>query len=266
MATIAVAGGTGRAGRMVVAEALRRGLEVRSISRHRPSPDSPKSISDAEYVTADISSGQGLCEALAGADLLIETLDAKSGAALKVLPATSGRLLRTAAAAGIHRAVLLSIANAGQADYGYYKVQAARARQYQRAALPTAVVAATQFHDLVAGIFSSGARYGLIPVIRGVSFQPIATADVARALVDAAMESAPGSAELHGTRIIGGPEVLTMRQLVGQWKTATGRKGMTTPLPLPGSLGRFLRQGGNLVPEHAAGTITFSQWLESRAD
>ncbi|MCY0904377.1 SDR family oxidoreductase [Arthrobacter sp. H14-L1] len=266
MATIAVVGGTGTAGRMVVAEALRRGLEVRSISRRRPAPESPKRIPGADYITADVASGQGLPEALDGADLLIETLDAKSGAALKVLPATSGRLLRAAATAGVRRAVLLSIANAGQADYGYYKVQAARARQYQRATVPTAVIAATQFHDLVAGIFSSGARYGLVPVIRGVSFQPIATADVAGALVDAAMEEGVGSAALHSTRIIGGPEVLTMRQLVGQWKTATGRKGMTTPLPLPGSLGRFLREGGNLVPENTYGTITFSQWLESLAD
>ncbi|MDJ0358064.1 NmrA family NAD(P)-binding protein [Paenarthrobacter sp. PH39-S1] len=261
MVLIAVAGGTGTAGRMVVAEAARRGYGVRSLSRHLPAPDHPSRMEGPEYVVADAASGEGLAEALAGADLLIETLDAKIGAALKILPATSGRLLRAAAAAGVGRAVLLTIANAGNADYGYYKVQAARARQYERAQLPTSVVAATQFHDLVAGIFSSGARYGLVPVIRGVSFQPIATADVARALVDAAVDDA---APAHSTRTIGGPEVLTMRQLVQQWKAATGRKGMTTPLPLPGSLGRFLRQGGNLVPEHAGGTVTFSQWLDSR--
>ncbi len=262
MVLIVVVGGTGTAGRMVVAETVRRGYGVRSISRKLPAPDHPSRIEGADYVTADAASGRGLAEALAGADVLIETLDAKSGAALKILPATSGRLLRAAAAAGVGRAVLLTIANAGNADYGYYKVQAARARQYQRAEVPVAaVVAATQFHDLVAGIFSSGATYGLIPVIRGVSFQPIATADVARALLDAAVDD---PAPAHSTRIIGGPEVLTMRQLVQQWKAATGRKGMTTPLPLPGSLGRFLRQGGNLVPEHADGTVTFSQWLESR--
>lgn len=51
----------------------------------------------------------------------------------------------------------------------------------------TSVVYSTQFHNLVAGIFSAGAKVGVIPAFRGVSFQTISTADVARVLIGEAL-------------------------------------------------------------------------------
>ncbi|WP_427018874.1 SDR family oxidoreductase [Pseudarthrobacter sp. P1] len=255
MVLIAVAGGTGTAGRAVAAECLGRGLEVRVISRHIPPASSPRFVAGAAYARADVSTGEGLAEALAGVDVLIETLDARSGAALKALPATTSALL--AASAGVQRAVLLSIVNADQCAMSYYQAQAARAALYASAALPATVVFATQFHNLVAGIFAAGATVGLVPAFRGVSFQPIATADVARVLVDAALAPAAVASRV----VAGGPAVATMAELARQWKAATGRRGLVVPLPLPGAFGRFLREGRNLVPNHAVGTLGFTDWL-----
>ncbi len=259
MVKLAVAGGTGTAGRMVVAESVRRSFETRALSRHSPSADDPIRVPDAQYFRADVGSGQGLAEALAGVDVLIETLDGKSRTALKAMPDTTRTLLRAAEAAGVRRAVLLSIVNSDQSDYGYYKIQAQRAALYGQARLETTVVYATQFHDLIAAIFAGGARLGLIPAFNSVSFQPIATSDVARALVDAAVAEEPAE-----TLTVGGPEVVTMRQLAEQWKRVRSRRGLIVPLPLPGSFGAFLRAGKNLVPEHAYGRVTFRQWLQSR--
>lgn len=261
MTVIAVAGGTGTAGRAVVAEAVARGYVVRSISRHVPAPDDPRRVAGATYVLGDFHSGDGVPEALGGVDALIETLDARSGAALKALPVTTVAVLAAAARAGVGRCVLLSIVNAAQASIGYYQVQAARARSYESAGQPTGVVYATQFHNLVAGIFSVTAKTGVIPAFPGVSFQPIATADVARVLVDEAVAT---SAELHRTAVAGGPTIYSMKDLAWQWKAVTGRRGMVMSVPLPGSAGRFLRTGKNLVPNHAVGTIEFSDWLATR--
>lgn len=258
MVKLAVAGGTGTAGQMVVAESVRRDYETRSLSRHTPATDDPARVAGAEYLVADAGSSQGLAEALAGVDVLIETLDGKAGAALQAMPNTTRTLLNAAEAAGVKRAVLLSIVNSDQSDYGYYQVQAQRAELYRRAGLATTVVYATQFHDLIASIYSAGAKVGLIPAFSRVSFQPIATADAARALLDAAVAEEPPE-----TVTVGGPQVLTMRQLAQQWRTVRRSKALIVPMPLPGSFGKFLRDGRNLVPEHAYGTVTFSDWLES---
>jgi len=262
MTLIAVAGGTGTAGRAVVAEAVARGYSVRSISRHLPAPNDPRRVPGASYVLGDFHSGDGVPEALAGVDALIETLDAKAGAALQALPVTTVAVLAAAARAGVGRCVLLSIVNAAQASIGYYQVQAARARSYESSGQPSSVVYATQFHNLLAGIFAAGSKAGLIPAVPGASFQPIATADVARVLVD---EAAVSSADLHRTTLAGGPTIYSMKDLAWQWKSVTGRRGLVTPVPLPGPAGRFLRTGMNLAPNHAVGTVEFSDWLATRA-
>lgn len=258
MTLIAVAGGTGLAGRAVVAEAVARGYRVRSLSRHLPSDE--KRVAGAEYIRADFTTGAGVATGLESVDALIETLDARSGAALRALPVTSVAVLGAAAEAGIGRIVLLSIVRAGECKMAYYQAQAARALSYEHSGLATTVVYATQFHNLVAGIFAAGAKVGVIPVFKGVSFQPIATSDVARILVDAAVAQGQEKRKV----LAGGPEVHGMKGLASQWKEAMGSRAVTLPVPLPGSFGGFLRAGKNLVPEAAEGTVTFRDWMASR--
>lgn len=67
MATIAVIGGTGYAGRNIVAEAVRRGHTVLSIARHTPS----ERVEGATYVEASLLDVPALAEQLAGVDLVI---------------------------------------------------------------------------------------------------------------------------------------------------------------------------------------------------
>ncbi len=258
MTTIAVAGGTGLAGRAVVAEAVAAGHTVRSISRHLP--DAAHRVAGAEYVRADFCTGVGLAPALAGVDALIETMDARSGRGLRALPVMSVAALGAAARAGVGRCVLLTIVRAGECSMGYYQAQAARALSYEKSALPTSVVYATQFHNLVAGVFSAGAKVGLIPTFNGVSFQTISTADVASVLLAEALREGRGKASV----VAGGPDVQGMRELAETWKAATGSKAMVVALPLPGSFGSFLRAGKNLVPDEAVGNETFSDWLGRR--
>src|SRR5690606_29087715 len=155
--------------------AVAAGHQVRSLSRHLPPAD--KRVPGAEYVQADLRTGVGVDAAMAGVDALVETMDARSGAALRALPVMSVPVLAAAARAGVRRSVLLTIVRAGECRMGYYQAQAARALSYEQSGLATSVVYATQFHNLVAGIFAAGARVGIIPAFRGVSFQSISTAD-----------------------------------------------------------------------------------------
>lgn len=264
MTRICVAGGTGEVGREVVRQALSRGHAVAVLSRNPPPEGSPEHHDGATYFRADVTTGEGLAEALAGADVVVDCLEGKSGKALRRLAAGGALLLAEAIAAGVRRAVLLSIINCDQSTYRFYRSKADKERVYARSQLETVTVRATQFHSLVAGLFAAGSRVGLIPVIRGARFQTISPADVAAALVEAAVEAPAG--DRHSLRTVGGPEIEDMRVLARTWKRVTGARGVVAVFPLPGSMGRFLREGRNLAPGERHGCETFEGWLEKRTE
>lgn len=264
MASICVAGGTGQVGREVVRLALDAGHEVTSLSRHVPPPGSEKHHDGATYVAGDVTTGEGLAAALEGVDVVIDCLEAQFGKAQREFADGGARLLASAHRAGVGRAVALSIINCDLSSYSYYVSKVGKERKYSSSPLETVVVRATQFHGLVAMIFAAGAKVRLIPVFKRTRFQTISPVDVARALLDAAMESA--SPERHRLRTVGGPEVLTMRQMAESWKAVTGARGTIVEVPLPGAMGAFLRSGNNLIPGQKDGVETFVSWLEKRRE
>lgn len=264
MTSICVAGGTGQVGRELVRLALASGHSVAVISRHQLTPGSPAHHDGASYFIADVTTGDGLSAALAGADVVIDCLEGQFGKARKTFADGGARLLAAAQAAGARKAVALSIVNCDQSSYAFYVSKADKERRYARSGLETVVVRATQFHSLVAAMFEAGSKLRLIPVIKGARFQTISPSEVAGALLEAALEVP--SAERHRLRTVGGPEIQTMRELAEAWKSVTGARGRLVELPLPGSMGAYLRAGKNLVPEQRYGSETFVSWLAKRRD
>ncbi|WP_430333404.1 SDR family oxidoreductase [Rhodococcus sp. ACT016] len=255
MTTYLVAGGTGVAGRAVVTELLRRGQTVRVLSRRGGSPGG-----GVEHASGDLVSGVGLAAALEGVDVVIDTTDGKTRSTRDVLTTGAANLLSAAATAGVSRAVLLSIVNVDRGQFAYYRAKTRQEQHYRDATLPTHVVRATQFHEFVPMICAPAARIGLIPAFTHTRFQPIDTSDVARALVDAATQERPSDEPT----VVGGPEVLTMREMATAWQAATGTRGRVTNIRMPGNMGAFWRNGWNLVPDNTFGTVTFEQWLATR--
>ncbi|MDN4642647.1 SDR family oxidoreductase [Arthrobacter sp. PsM3] len=263
MTRICVAGGTGQVGREVVRRAIAAGHGVAVISRNPPPAGSPVRTDGAEYFAADVSTGEGLAAALVGADVVIDCLEGRSGKALKEFADGGARLLAAAQDAGVERAAVLSIVNCDRSSFGYYASKAAKEQIYERSGLETVALRATQFHSLLAAIFAAGSKLRIIPVIKGARFQPIAPADVAAALLEAALEPA---GPRHGVRTIGGPEIEEMGEFARQWKAATGSRGRIVRFPLPGAMGKYLRAGLNLVPEGRHAGETFRGWLAMNAD
>ncbi|RDI22545.1 uncharacterized protein YbjT (DUF2867 family) [Rhodococcus sp. AG1013] len=255
MTRFLVAGGTGVAGRSVVAELLRRGEPVRVLSRHGGAPSN-----GLEHAAGDLVSGEGLAAALDGVDVVIDTTDGKTRSTRAVFTTGATNLLAAARSAGVSRAVLLSIVNVDRGTFAYYRAKTQQERLYSGSPLPTQVVRATQFHEFVPMICAPASKVGLIPAFTRTRFQPIDTADIARALVDAAVADRVSD----DPTTIGGPEVLTMREMALAWKAATGARGRVTNLPMPGSMGTFWRNGWNLVPDKTFGTVTFAEWLRGR--
>lgn len=257
MSRVLVVGGTGMAGRAVTAEAVGRGHEVVVAARHVPADDAPARVQGAKYHAVDLVAASGFDEALEGVDVLIDTSNGVTRAARDVLTDGSLNLMHAAARWGIERAVLLSIVNVDRSNYVYYRAKTAQERVYRDSLLETRVVRATQFHDFVTSFFTAGARMGMIPAFSGVRLQPIDVTDVARILVD----TAEGVGPANTTFTVGGPEVLSVRDMAALWKRATGSRALVTRTRMPGALGVLWRDGGALVVEHAVGQITYGQWL-----
>ena len=279
MATIAVVGGTGAAGRAVVEEAVARGHEVLVLSRHVPDDGAlPPGATHhrVDLLAADEAAvSRALDAALAGADAVVDASNGQTPGAMRVFTVGARRLADAAGRARVGRVVVLSIANVDRADYGYYRAKTEQERILAERGTTTTIVRATQFHEFLEiflgrdGRLGRWARLGLLPVPRGVRFQPIALVDVARALVDAA-EGTPPEGGLPGpgpdarTVTIGGPEILDSRAMARAWRAAHGSRRPVVGVPLPGALGAFFRAGHNLVPDRRYGTLTYRAWLASR--
>ena len=268
MTRICVAGGTGQVGREVVRRALNGGHSVAVLSRNPPPAGTSTDIAGAEYFRADVTTGEGVAAALAGADVVIDCLEGRSGKARKNFADGGARLLAAAQDAGTARAVMLSIVNCDRSKAAFYRSKAAKEHVYELSGLETVVVRATQFHSLLAMMFGAGSKVRIIPVVRGARFQPVSPADAAAVLLETALEPAPvpAAAPRHRVLNLGGPESKDMADFAREWQRATGVKGQLVRLPLPGAMGRYLREGLNLVPEARHGNETFRGWLENSAD
>jgi uncharacterized protein YbjT (DUF2867 family) len=247
---VAVVGGTGTLGASLVAELVRRGEEVRGLSR-RPGTALP---AGASHAAIDLASGEGLGEALAGSEVVVDAANARKRAG-EVLVEGTKRLLEAEVAAGVRHHLLISIVGCDRVPMGYYRVKTAQEEVVAGGPLPWTLLRATQFHPLLAGVFEGAARWRL-RLSGAARLQPIDVGVVAARLADAAQAEPAG--RLPG---LAGPEVKTLGELSRVWRRADGRRLAPRRGPSVGKLGRALRDGGLCDPSAAAPGPTFGEWL-----
>lgn len=242
---IAIVGGTGTLGAHVVSELSGRGHQVRVLSR-----------SSKEF-PVDLTSGDGLAAALEGCAAVVDASNATSPRrAARVLVEGSRRLLVAEREAGVGHHVCVSIIGCDRVPMGYYRVKTQQERVVQSGPVPWSLVRATQFHELVAAALTAASRFRVLPV-PGMRLQTVAAAEVAGAVADIA-QGEPARAQVQ----VAGPQITTAAELARTWKAATGHSAIMIPVPVPGKLGRALRDG-SLTAENPdiRGIVTFADWL-----
>ncbi|HUS31406.1 MAG TPA: NAD(P)H-binding protein [Kofleriaceae bacterium] len=237
---IVVLGGTGSLGRSIVEKATAAGHDVVAASR-------------SGAVKVDVTTGQGLAEAFAGVDVIMDATNAQAGAH-DVLVGGTKRVLEAAAAAGVRHFVGISIVGIDDAPLAYYRTKVAQEKVIEASAVPWTLLRATQFHDLIPKL--AAPKLGIVFAPRGFKIQPIDVREVAAVLVDAV---AAGPQK----RIpdVGGPEVRDFGDLARRWKRAAHKKRLVVRMPVPGATGAFLRAGKLCCPDRAIGKTTFESWL-----
>lgn len=249
---VAVAGGTGVLGKPLVAALAARGDEVRALSR-----SAPKELpAGASHHAVDLTSGEGLAEALAGVEVVVDASNSSPRNAGPVLVDGTQRLLAAGAQAGVRHHLGVSIVGCDRVPTAYYRVKVEQERAIAAGAVPWSLLRATQFHPLLAWAFEQAARARMSP--RGSArLQPVDPAVVVARLADAA-HAGPGGRLPE----VAGPEVRTLSELAKAWRNSQGRR-LLAPLPIPmvGPIGRPLREGALCNPDAAAGGSSFEQWL-----
>ena len=246
---IAIVGGSGTLGRHITAQLTEHGHDVRVLSRG--SPEFP----------VDLVSGSGLPAALTGCAAVVDASNASAPRrAARVLVEGSRRLLAAEQQAGVVHHVCISIVGCERAPIGYYRVKAEQEQVVEHGPVPWTIVRATQFHGLAAAALTAAGRFGVLP-IPPLRLQTVAAEEVAAV----AAEVAEGGPRL-GRVEVAGPEITSARDLAGTWRAVTGRRALLIPVPVPGRLGRALRDGAlTTARPDARGTVTFGAWLAAAA-
>jgi uncharacterized protein YbjT (DUF2867 family) len=247
---VAVVGGTGVLGRLVVRELAKRGDEIAILSRSTGTtlPDG------VAHRRVDLESGEGLVAGLDGVEVVVDASNDRKRAR-QVLVEGSERLLRAEAEAGVRHHVAVSIVGCDRVPMAYYGAKVAQEEVVAAGSVPWSLLRATQFHQLLDRAFAGAARFGVVPTGR-VLVQPVDPAIVASRLADA-VHAEPG----RRLPDVAGPEVWTLGDLARAWRRARGRRSLPLRIPTVGRAGRALRDGGLCEPGAAAGGRSFEGWL-----
>ncbi|HEY0276914.1 MAG TPA: NAD(P)H-binding protein [Solirubrobacterales bacterium] len=247
--TVAVVGGTGTVGSLIVAALLARGATVRVLSRN--ATDVP---AGAEHRRVDVISGDGLAEALAGADAVVDAANSNRRSKVTLVDGT-GRLLEAGAAAGVDHHLTISIVGIDRVPSSYYRDKLAQERAVESGPVSWTILRATQFHQLLDRVFGYAARFGLRPT-GAAKVQPIDPRIAAGRLADAALSPAAGRLP-----DVAGPRIETISELSRAWASARGHRRAPLRVPSLGKAGKALAAGGLCAPDAAAGGETFEEWL-----
>jgi uncharacterized protein YbjT (DUF2867 family) len=254
---VAVIGGTGELGALVVAELAARGDEVRAVSRNAPAAGRlPAGVTHAR---ADVASGDGLRAALDGVDVVVEAANDRRRARAVLVDGTT-RLLAAEQDAGVRHHVAISIVGCDRVPHPYYKAKVAQEQALATAPVPHSLLRATQFHALIADTLAATARFRVLPQVR-IPLQPIDAAFVARRLAELVHAEPAGRVP-----DVGGPQVESLATLAQQWRAHAHRRML--PLRLPpralGAGGREMAAGLLTDPAAAVDGPTFARWLAGR--
>ena len=186
----AVAGATGRVGRHVVDILESRGYDVVPISRSQ---------------SVDVTTGEGLDEALAGVETIIDAATGPSPdqqAATEFFTTATRNLQAAGERAGVRRLVLVSIIGIDEFDGGYNAAKLAQEQAHVAGPIPVRIVRAAQFHEFVEELMRWGTQ-GDVSYVWNMRTQLVAARTVAEELVELATAPDPEFEAAETTEIAG---------------------------------------------------------------
>jgi uncharacterized protein YbjT (DUF2867 family) len=249
---IAVTGATGRVGRHIVDILESRGYEVVPISRSHG---------------VDVVTGEGLDEALAGVDTIIDAATGPSPdqrAATDFFLASARNLQEAGAKAGVRRLVLVSIIGIDEFEGGYNAAKLAQERAVLAGPIPARIVRAAQFHEFVEELMKWGTQ-GDVSYVWNMRTQLVSARIVAGALVELATASDADFDAAETTEIAGPREM----RLVDAARLLVAHRGYGVRVeeapaePSDPDSQRYANGAALPGPNATLAGPTFEEWLDA---
>src|SRR6185295_15111166 len=172
---IVVIGGTGLIGSKVVQKLKAKGHEA---------------IAAAPNTGVNTITGEGLIEALRGAQVVVDVANSPSfedQAAMDFFQTAGKNLAQAEIATGVKHHVALSVVGAERLQSsGYFRAKLAQEATIKSSPVPYTIVHATQFFEFLRGIAQSGTEGDKVRLSHSL-FRPMAADDVATAVAEAAL-------------------------------------------------------------------------------
>ncbi|MGW8134720.1 complex I NDUFA9 subunit family protein [Sphingomonas zeae] len=259
---VTLIGGGGFLGRYVARELMRDGTRVRVAQRDPRQAyflRTQGGLGQTQFVAADIARPETVARAVEGADAVVNLVGVMGGNMQRIHVDGARAVAEAARNAGagalVHVSAIGADAN-GAAAYARSKGQGEAA---VRDAFPNATILRPsivfgredQFVNRFAGMMAAP----IVPVLRaGVKFQPVFAGDVGEAVANALRDP-----ESHGhkTYELGGPDVLSMGELLRWIAQALGRKPNFLEIP---------DFAGALLARLPGSPISWDQWLMLQQD
>jgi len=250
---IAVVGATGRVGRHVVDVLRVGGHDVVEIARSKG---------------VDVITGNGLAEALAGVECVIDAASGPSPeqkAATEFFTTATRNLQHAGTRARVARMVVVSIIGIDRFTGGYTAAKVVHEKAMLSGSIPVRVLRAAQFHEFVATLVDWG-RQGDVSYLPRMRTQLVAARTVAEALADLAVDGS-GRAGAAGAKIleIAGPRPESLVEAATKLIARRGDRLRIEGVSNPADPDHALYETGALLPGPNATLAgpTFDAWLEA---
>ncbi|MET3436799.1 complex I NDUFA9 subunit family protein [Sphingomonas sp. 1185] len=259
---VTLIGGGGFLGRYVARELMRTGARVRVAQRDPRQAyflRTQGGLGQTQFVAADIARPDTVARAVEGADAVVNLVGVMGGNMQRIHVDGARTVAEAARGAGVEALAHVSAIGADSNGAAAYARSKGQGEDAVRQAFPNATILRPsivfgredQFVNRFAGMVSAP----IVPILRaGVKFQPVFAGDVGQAIVAAILDG-----ETHGGRTyeLGGPDVLSMGELI-RWIAATlGRKPNFVELP---------DFAGALLARLPGSPISWDQWLMLQQD
>jgi uncharacterized protein YbjT (DUF2867 family) len=251
---ILVTGGTGVFGRHAVRRLIDRGHAVRVLSR-QSAPSLPGGVT---AVQGNLATAEGLPAAVAGVEAILHAAS-NTGRGQGKGDVEGTQYLATAAnAAHVANLLYVSIVGIEHIPIAYYKRKLACEHIVERSGVGHTIFRATQFHELIEMVLRAVERWPLAPLPLAFRFQPAAAEEAAARAVELLEAGPQGRAPDFG-----GPQVLTLGEMVAVWRKARAGRPRVISVPVLGRAASGFRRGLNTCPAHADGRRTWSAHVAS---
>ena len=219
-------------------------------------------ISASPSTGINVITGEGLADALKGADVVVDVANSPSfedHAALHFFETAGHNLFAAEKVAGTKHHVALSVVGTERMlDSGYFRAKMAQEKLIKASGVPYTILRATQFFEFIGAIAYSGREDGNTIHLSSAALQPVASVDVAAALTAIAQK-----APINQTVEVAGPDRRPIVEFVSEYlkHTKDPREAVSDDtVPYFGAPinDKSLTPGDNPI----VGATRFEDWLE----